>query len=187
MIACLMVAVAAVGCNKEETITTNDGEQTNQNDNQQHHDNDNDDNDNHQNVHNHYNDDAHGPDDDQELIDAGALQGAWRAAFVEGDEPLAYFDVFHDEGAATASGDFTMGIAMGDMLDGTVGEIDDIAVDGDSVTVEWNPTTQETEMYTLDLHRVDDDTYEGTFGAEQYPETHDAEMTRQQFDDDPEQ
>ena len=44
----------------------------------------------------HDHDETHGPDDDAVLIDPGFLNGSWRVATAAEDQPLAYFDLFHD-------------------------------------------------------------------------------------------
>lgn len=176
----LSVAVAAalaasftVGCDGGEvTVNGND-------DNQSQNDNDtNNDNDHNHNDPNHDDDyfEAHGPDDDMELIPAGQLQGSWRAAFVDGDRPLAYFDIFHDEGESTASGDFLQGMVPHEMYDGTSGSLESVTIDGTQVEIDWNPTDADDEMFTVILERDDDDTYHGTFEAAMYRNTYEVEM-----------
>ncbi len=124
----------------------------------------------------------HGPDDDQELTDAGSLQGSWRAAFVEGDTPLAYFDIFHDDGESSADGDFLAGPAISDMQDGTTGAIADVTISGAAVVVKWNPTTDDEELYTLELEAQGDDSYSGEFSAQRYPNTHEVSFSRRQVE-----
>ncbi len=177
VVAALVAATFTVGCDGEEvTVGENDDHQSNQDDP----DNQNDDQEPHNHHHNDHDEEyfeAHGPDDDEELIAAGELQGSWRASFVEGDEPLAYFDVFHDEGESTASGDFTQGLVPHDFYDGTTGSIDSIELDGSELEVSWNPTDDGEEMFTLVLEQDDEETYSGTFEAANYPNTYEAKMT----------
>lgn len=176
--AALMVLAFTVGCDGQEvTVGGNSNDQSNNDDPP------NSGSNNHSHEHDEEYFEAHGPDDDMELIPAGELQGSWRAAFVEGDRPLAYFDIFHDEGESEASGDFTQGLVPHDFYDGTTGSLDSVVIDGDQVEVNWNPTDQDVEMFTLTLERDDDETYTGTFEAAQYPNTYEAEMTLQVFDD----
>ncbi|PYG02874.1 hypothetical protein D893_01212 [Thioalkalivibrio sp. ALE21] len=111
---------------------------------------------------------------------AGALQGSWRAALVEGDVPLAYFSVFHGRGETRAQGDFLMGNARGPGLDGASGDLDSVALaaDGERVELVWNPTPDQQESYHLELERLDADTWEGRFHAARYPHEHAVRMTR---------
>nr|WP_231363035.1 hypothetical protein [Thioalkalivibrio sp. ALR17-21] len=111
---------------------------------------------------------------------AGALQGSWRAALVEGDVPLAYFSVFHGRGETRAQGDFLMGNARGPGLDGASGDLDSVALaaDGERVELVWNPTPDQQESYHLELERLDADTWEGRFHAARYPHEHEVRMTR---------
>lgn len=125
---------------------------------------------------------THGPDEDQEWHEAGSLQGTWRAAFTDGDVPLAYLDIFHNEGEETAFGDYAAGPAISDMQDGTTGELSAVTVDGDSLVIEYNPTTDEEEMYTLELTRQNGDSFTGEFSAQRYPETHEVSFERQEFE-----
>ncbi len=179
-IACLAAAIG-VGCDSQEigvdNDSTNDVEE-NQNQNQNQNQNAG------ENVHEHDAEyyEAHGPDDDEVLVDAGSLQGSWRAAFDDGNVPLAYFDIFHDEGESTADGDFLMGIAVSHMQDGTSGSIESVSIDGENVEVRWNPTDAQEEMYILELVRDDDDSYTGTFRGEMYPDEHSASMAIREID-----
>lgn len=117
-------------------------------------------------------------------IDAGLLNGSWRVALEADDQPLVYFDIFNDAGEATADGNFLMGMALGEMLDGEPGELITVEMAGDVVTVAWNPTTDEEEVYYLEATRVDADHFEGTFSAERNPREESLVMTRRVFEDD---
>ncbi len=119
-------------------------------------------------------------DDDEEASHpTGEMQGSWRAAYVEGDVPLAYFTVYHNEGEESARGDYLMAIARGEGLDGESGQFDDMWIDAgaEEVVIEWNPTPDQGEMYRLELQREDGETYVGEFSAEMYPNTHEVQMT----------
>ena len=173
-----LVGATAMGCQQEVTVE-NDGDNDNEVQNDHNHDHNQDFNQVEDPRDDEYYE-THGPDDDEVLTDAGSLQGSWRTAFVDGDVPLAYLDIFHDEGETTADGSFLMGIAVGHMLDGTSGQLEMVTVNGESVEIQWNPTTAQEEMYYLTLQRQDDDSFQGTFSAEMYPEEHEAIMTRQE-------
>lgn len=127
---------------------------------------------------------SHGPDDDEELLEAGLFNGSWRVALPEEDQPLVYFDIFHDQGESSATGNFLMGMAMGEMLDGTPGDLQEVSIDGNSVTIAWNPTTDLEELYQVELSRETDDRFAGNFSAEKNPRTEEVVMTRRQFEDD---
>lgn len=128
-------------------------------------------------------DDGHGPDDDMELLEVGLLNGSWRVAVTEGDQPMVYFDIFQDKGETTGSGDYWMGFVLGPDFDGSSGELLDVAIDGDKVEVAWNPTPDDAEMYWVELVRQDDDTFTGQFKAEQRDDVFDVVMERRVFDD----
>lgn len=180
----LLSVLAAAALVASLTIGCDGGEVTVNGDNQSQNDNQNDDNAPNQNDHNHDDEyfEAHGPDDDMELIPAGELQGSWRAAFVDGDRPLAYFDIFHDEGESVASGDFLQGMVPHEMYDGTSGSLDSVTIDGSQVEIDWNPTDADDEMFTVVLDREDDETYSGTFEAAMYPNTYEVRMTLRQVE-----
>ena len=177
--ACLILA-AHTGCDSQELTdnSSEDNQEQNQNQNQNQH------NHNQDEIHEHDADyyEAHGPDDDEVLVDAGSLQGSWRVGFVDGDVPLTYFDIFHDDGETTADGDFMAGIAIADMQDGNTGSIESITIDGENVEIEWNQTDADEELYSLALEREDDDNYTGVFSAAMYPNTHDVTMKRTNVD-----
>ena len=120
-------------------------------------------------------DDTHGEDDDVQITDVGFLGGTWRIATADGeDAPLAYLDFVHDKGATTATGKFRMGLVMGPILDGEVGDLQSATWAGDVITVKWNPTVDEEQVYTVtSTTKTDDDTLAGTFttvdGASTFP------------------
>ena len=127
---------------------------------------------------------SHGPDDDEELLEPGLFNGSWRVALPEEDQPLVYFDIFHDQGESTATGNFLMGMAMGEMLDGTPGDLQEVSISGNEVTISWNPTTDAEEMYRLELVRESEDHFSGAFAAERNPQTEEVMMTRRVFQND---
>ncbi len=182
------LVLAVVGCDRDDISVEPNDQDNNQSTSPNNNQGDNNDDPNHQHGENNheYDDDyweAHGPDEDKELLEVGEMQGSWRAAYVEGDVPLAYFDIFHDEGESTAEGSYLMGNARGDFLDGLAGDIDEVSIDGDRVDIYWNPTDDEQEMYLLELTRQDEERFDGEFSAERYPNTHEVELVKRQFDD----
>ncbi len=191
--ACALALSAAIttGCEESTVTVPGDNQGTNQDNQDPNQDpNQTPDNQNNQNNHHHHNhghpyddeyEESHGPDDDEVLTDAGQWQGSWRAARAEDDMPLAYFDVFHDEGESSATGNFMMGLAMGDLLSGTTGDLSDVEI-GSTTTIAWNPTTDDQEMYWVTLTAESDDLFTGTFEAERNPTTFEVTVERRVFD-----
>src|SRR5690554_1969126 len=99
------------------------------------------------------------------VVEAGYMNGSWQVSAGEQDEPAVRFDTFQDEGVPEVTGDFTMGFAIYDLLDGESGEIDEASFDGTKLTLYWNPTTDRDEMLTLEATKVDENTLEGTITA----------------------
>ena len=170
-VTCLIVAIGT-GCDSQEI--TVDNEETNDVENNQ-----NDGENDHVHEHDAEYYEAHGPDDDEVLTEAGSLQGSWRVALEDGNKPLVNLDIFHDDGESTADGDFMMGNAISPMQDGTTGSIESVSIDGENVDVRWNPTDADEEMYILELVHQGDDEYTGTFKGEMYPDEHAVTMARQ--------
>ncbi|RAL22838.1 hypothetical protein DL240_08060 [Lujinxingia litoralis] len=129
-------------------------------------------------------DETHGPDDDMEQIEVGLLNGSWRAAVSEDDRPIGYFDIFHDKGATTAQGTFLMASGLSDMLDGTSGDLAKVELNGDELVVSFNPTTDEDELYTMELTKASADLFTGSLSAARNPETFEVTLGRRVFDDD---
>lgn len=127
---------------------------------------------------------SHGPDEDEVLVEPGLFNGSWRVALEADDRPLVYFDLFQDEGEATANGDFLMGMALGEMLDGTPGELMEVVIEGDVITVTWNPTMDIEEIYYVEATKETDDKFVGSFRAEKNPRIDEVIMTRRTFEDD---
>lgn len=184
----LGLTLATTGC-EDSTVTVVNQQDNNQSQNQPENQNQNQEPGNQNQgdpAHQHPHDDEyhvdHGPDDDEVLTDAGYLQGSWRAARAEDDMPLAYFDIFHDDGATSASGDFMMGQAMGELLMGTTGSLSDVAA-GSQIIVAWNPTTDDEEMYWVTLTQDNDDLFTGTFEASRHPATFAVTVERRDVDD----
>jgi hypothetical protein len=168
------------GCNKEITVHTNSGsgpprggEVNNPVDNTPTTDPD--------------DDETHGPDDDQVVIEPGFLNGSWRVATAEQDRPLVYLDLFHDQGATEVTGTFWMGNAVSDILDGEVGDLLSAQWAGEHFEVRWNPTMDEEEVYKItEGRRVSDDRLEGKFSADKDPITFDVVIERRVVDDEEE-
>jgi hypothetical protein len=176
-----LCASVATGCDEGTVVVPGENEANDQ-DNQE----------NSHNDHNHghpYDDQYavdHGPDDDEELVEPGVLNGSWRAARAADDAPLAYFDIFHDVGATTGTGNFLMGMAMGELLMGTAGDLADVEFGVESIVIAWNPTTDDEEMYWVTLTVVDEDNFEGTFEAEKNPASFGVTVERRIVDEESE-
>lgn len=104
-------------------------------------------------------------DDENVVIEAGYMNGSWQVSAGEQDEPAVRFDTFQDEGSPEVTGDYTMGFAIYELLDGETGEIDEASFDGTKLTLYWNPTTDRDETLTLEANKVDENTLEGTITA----------------------
>lgn len=131
-------------------------------------------------------DEGHGPDDDEVLIDPGFLHGSWRVATADEDAPVVYFDIFHDENEATFTGTFWMGNAVSDLLDGEVGDILSGSWQGETLEIRWNPTTDEDEIYVVTTTaRLDEDRLEGKFEATRAPIEFNVTIDRRVYDNEP--
>jgi hypothetical protein len=115
-------------------------------------------------------DDAgHGPDEDQELIEAGFMTGSWRVGNAEDQALIANFDLIQEAQSASVEGNYTMGNAVYDRLDGVSGEVSaESSFSADTLTLKWNPTDVPNEMYTITAQKVDDDTFTGRLSAIDY-------------------
>ncbi|MFW5966142.1 MAG: hypothetical protein ACOCV2_01435 [Persicimonas sp.] len=176
--ACLAVGLTAtvlIGCDEERVSgideTAEDEEsETDEGDEEENSSND------------HRDEEGHGVDPDQgedEVVEAGFMNGSWRAGTEEQDRPAVYFDTFHDEGDTEVTGTYLMGNGLVEQFDGESGELESAQFDGERFVVEWNPSADSREMYTLEAERVDEDTLEGRVTAEQNPEIdHSLVLTR---------
>lgn len=106
-----------------------------------------------------------------ERIEPGFMNGSWRVGALDQNKPVAFFDTFQDEGDPELTGDFVMGNALYDGgVDEQSGEIVEGSMDGETLTLRWNPTTDLAEVFTLTATRTDDDLLEGKITAKQNPE-----------------
>ncbi len=178
----VIATVLAAGCDSQ-TITLNNakGNNSENNDNNPVENNAN----NTTNNNNHTDHEGHGSDDDAVFIDTGFLSGSWRVARSEDDKPLVYLDFFHDTGASEATGDFMMGDAISEWLDGQTGEVAATSWQDGKLEVRWNPTTDDEEMYIIsETTKVSDDLLTGTFKGTRNPDTFEVTITRRVFEDD---
>lgn len=116
---------------------------------------------------------GHGTDpsvEGDERIAPGFMNGSWRVATTEQDTPVAYLDTFQDKGEARVDGTYLMAIGIYERLDGETGDLQEATLDGDTLTVTWNPTNDQTELFTLQAQKVDENTFEGRITAERNPE-----------------
>lgn len=186
LILLVVAGLASAGCDEQSvTITNSNNGSENSSTNQE---NGSEDNQGNQNSFQPggIDDDGHGPDDDMELLEVGLLNGSWRVAVTEGDQPMVYFDIFQDKGEVTGSGDYWMGFVLGPDFDGASGELSDVEISGDKIEVAWNPTPDDEEMYWVEVIRQDDDTFTGAFKAAKREDTFDVVMTRRVFEDEDE-
>lgn len=126
----------------------------------------------------------HGPDDDMVPIETGLLSGSWRVAMAEDDAPVAYFDIFHDQGATEAQGTYWMMDGLSEMLDGESGDLSSVELQGDDLTISFNPTSDLEELYTLELSRDNDDLFTGSMTAVNNPNEYEVTFGRRIFEDD---
>lgn len=166
----LVVILLMVGCTDREVVSSNssgdDGESASHGANHDH-------DDNH----------GHGPDPDAESRPVSEVTGSWRIARSENDAPLAYVELFGIDDEPGHFGNYIMGLEPARMLDGNRGDLIGGAWDGETLTVEWNPTGQSSERYTVTTtERIDDDTMKGTFQAENAPFEFEVTVQRMVFD-----
>jgi hypothetical protein len=115
-------------------------------------------------------DDAgHGPDEDQELIEAGLMTGSWRVGNASDNALIANFDLIQEADNSAVEGYYTMGLGIYDRLEGKSGELSaESSLNGDTLTLKWNPTDVPNEMYTVSAQKQDDDTFTGRITAIDY-------------------
>ena len=129
-------------------------------------------------------DHGHGPDPDAEVTPVSEVTGSWRVARADDDAPVAYFELFGMEDEPDHIGTYIMGLEPARLLDGNRGDIAVSTWDGDQLVVEWNPTAQQSERYTLTAtERIDADTMEGQFVAENAPFEFPVKLQRMVFDE----
>lgn len=98
----------------------------------------------------------------------GLMNGAWRVEATEDNALITYFDLTHLEGNPAVQGNFLTGDGLYEgLLDGGDGQLAESSFDGTTLTIQWNPTGQDTEMLTLSATKVDDDTFDGEVTAVQ--------------------
>lgn len=98
----------------------------------------------------------------------GLMNGAWILTNNEDDSVISYFDLVHFEGDPAVSGDFLTGPGLYDgLFEGGPGDVVDSSLSGTTLTLKWNPTTQDIEQFTLSASKGDDDTFTGIITAVQ--------------------
>src|SRR5690554_4540314 len=112
-----------------------------------------------------------GPDITEEpdaQVTPGFMNGAWKLTDTSDDAVIAFFDLTHLEGNTDVKGGFLTGAGLYDgLLEGGVGVLAESSYEGSTLKIQWNPTTQDVEMLTLNATQVDDDTFSGTVTAVQ--------------------
>lgn len=110
--------------------------------------------------------------DGDDVVDApsapGFMNGAWRVGTQADDATIAHFDLVQTEGNPAITGGFLTGDGLYEgLLEGGVGQLAESSYDGTTLTIQWNPTTQDVEMLTLSATKDDDDTFSGNITAVQ--------------------
>lgn len=110
------------------------------------------------------------PDDVAEETDVqvtpGFMNGTWRVATVEDDVTVTTLNLTHIEGDPVVQGNSLMGEGLYDgNLVGGDNQLDESSFDGTTLTIQWNPMAQDTEMMTLSATKVDDNTLDGNITA----------------------
>lgn len=96
----------------------------------------------------------------------GLMDGAWVLTENTDDAVISYFNLTHFEGEPSVTGDFLTGPGLYDgLFEGGPGDLVDSSFSATTLTLKWNPTTQETEQFTLSASKVDDDTFTGKVTA----------------------
>lgn len=112
-------------------------------------------------------DDAgHGPDDDAVLIAPGFVNGSWRVGAVEDQSLVVDLDLIQEDESTEVEGYFTMSVIAGNGADGKGGDVmETSSFDGDQLTVQWNPTGTDGDIYTVEATKIDDNTFSGTVSS----------------------
>ncbi len=108
--------------------------------------------------------DDDGQDPDQEVTPLGAFHGAWHVAMTDVDQtPMVLLDINHEKDATEADGRYTAYSGLvGDDYSGQTGELMGVAINGDTVTVTFNPSPNAEEVVTLTGNRAGEGSYTGT-------------------------
>lgn len=165
-----VMMLGSVGCDESKVVAPQDEQADNTNDEQDKQDKQDDENadpnDDEASGEQPIDDHGHGSSEEENVvIEAGYMNGSWRAGAGDQDEPAVYFDTFQDEGDPEISGEYTMGFAIYDLYDGETGELETATFDDGTLTIMWNPTTDRDEMLILEATQVDEDTLKGTVTA----------------------
>ena len=93
------------------------------------------------------------------------LQGTWRILKTDVDEtPVVRVSIIMDDGAKEGSGDFTAQVGLGENFQGIAKNLDTVASNGDGFSLTFNPTNDQTEVYTVKTSsKIDENTFEGNF------------------------
>lgn len=112
-------------------------------------------------------DDAgHGPDDDAVLIAPGFVNGSWRVGAVEDQSLVVNLDLIQEKGSTEVEGYFTMSSIAGNGADSKGGDVMDTSTyEDDKLTVQWNPTGMDGDIYTVEATKIDDNTFSGTVSS----------------------
>lgn len=108
-----------------------------------------------------------GGEDVDEFV-PGFLHGSWTALGAEDDEHIGEFMLIHEDGESDITGTFLAGDGLYDgMVVSAKGNIGDASsFDGNTLIIEWNPTTQEDELMTITGEKTSDDEFSANMKAE---------------------
>ncbi len=127
-----------------------------------------------------------GEEDPALLIPVGSLNGTWRVGIDDvNNAPVMHMDFVHDQGATTADCDFIMYEGLEVNYAEKVGKCKSVSVQGDTLTIVFNPTEQfDYEMTLTTRTKPDSDTYTATISAphKDGADTWDVKLTRRTFD-----
>ncbi|TDP62647.1 hypothetical protein [Bradymonas sediminis] len=112
-------------------------------------------------------DDAgHGHDEDVTLIAPGFVNGSWRVGAAEDQSLIVNLDLIQEDGATEVEGYYTMSMLAENGAADKGGDImSSSTFDGTTLTVQWNPTQNENEIYTIEATKQDENNFTGTLSA----------------------
>lgn len=127
-----------------------------------------------------------GEENEELLIPVGSLNGTWRVAINDVNAaPVMHVDFVHDRGAQTADCDFVMYGGLEPNFAEKIGSCKSVSVQGDTLTLVFNPTEQfDYEMTLKTSAKPDADSYIATISAPHKDgvDTWDVKLTRRTFD-----
>ena len=131
---------------------------------------------------------GHGSDIEREvenLPKVGVMQGNWRVGRLDADNtPVMNISLIHDEGTPEADGDYTLFEGFDEYYHGTTGTDIKATMQGDVLTITFNPTPDPEQRFTIRTTRkVEDNRFEGTFTSADNAVNFQVSVARQVFND----